>query len=251
MKLLRPTWPTLALSLSLALSLPTTLAAPAQAPKTTQNTAPQASNKQAAGLMALQHFIAQAQGGSARFTQTVTPPSSVQGQTSAKPKVSQGHFAYARPQHFRLEYTRPYPQTIVADGQTLWFYDPDLEQVTASAQAPALAQTPMAILTSARSLTDLEREFHIRPYSAQLAATSQAALGQYLWVEVQPKIANQTLTLLRAGFSRNGQSVELRALDIYDSFGQRSLMEFGPNQGPAPASQFQFQPPAGTAVVRQ
>ena len=46
---------------------------------------------------------------------------------------------------------------------------------------------------------------------------------------------------------------QLAALDILDSFGQRSLIRFNGMQANAalPASTFQFKPPAGADVVKQ
>jgi outer membrane lipoprotein carrier protein len=41
----------------------------------------------------------------------------------------------SRPNRFRFHYRKPFEQTIVADGQTLWLHDVDLNQVTARKQA--------------------------------------------------------------------------------------------------------------------
>ena len=49
---------------------------------------------------------------------------------------------------FCFDYRKPFEQTIVADGQTLWFYDVDLNQVTQRPQAQALGNTPAALLAS-------------------------------------------------------------------------------------------------------
>ena len=45
-------------------------------------------------------------------------------------KTSTGTFEFQRPNRFRFDYRKPFEQTIVADGQTLWLYDVDLNQVT-------------------------------------------------------------------------------------------------------------------------
>ena len=46
-----------------------------------------------------------------QFTQTVTAPD------GAKKKTSSGSFEFARPNRFRFAYTKPFEQTIVADGR--------------------------------------------------------------------------------------------------------------------------------------
>ena len=45
------------------------------------------------------------------------------------PQVSSGTFAFARPGKFRWSYDKPYEQLLVGDGDKLWIYDPDLNQV--------------------------------------------------------------------------------------------------------------------------
>ena len=49
---------------------------------------------------------------------------------SNKVQESSGTVWIQRPGLFRWEYTKPYPQVIVADGKHIWIYDPELEQVT-------------------------------------------------------------------------------------------------------------------------
>jgi outer membrane lipoprotein carrier protein len=67
-------------------------------------------------------------------------------------KTSTGTFEFARPNRFRFVYRKPFEQTIVADGQTLWLYDVDLNQVTARKQAQVLGSTPAALIASAPDL---------------------------------------------------------------------------------------------------
>src|SRR4051812_4037962 len=82
----------------------------------------------ASGLDSLEEFIKSARSGRAEFTQVVISPGR-EGQ-AARSKTSSGTFEFARPDRFRFEYRKPFAQTIVADGQTLWLYDADLNQVT-------------------------------------------------------------------------------------------------------------------------
>ncbi len=213
-----------------------------------------AAAQSADGLSALASFLKHSQSASASFTQTVLPPQSAQANTpAAKSKSSSGSFAYSRPNRFRLEYTQPYAQTIVADGHTLWQYDADLEQAIATPQAQALAATPVALITSARSLQDLQAQFTLQNWPAANAAQYKAQFAQWQWVQATPKAAGGTILKLRVGFapSTAKQGAQLRALEIHDSFGQRSIMEFTPQAGQPAASQFQFKAPEGTAVMHQ
>src|SRR3954447_16641342 len=85
------------------------------------------------GLFSLENFVKTARSGRADFTQVVTAPAR-QGE-AARTKTSTGTFEFSRPSRFRFEYRKPFAQTLVADGQTLWMHDVDLNQVTARKQA--------------------------------------------------------------------------------------------------------------------
>jgi outer membrane lipoprotein carrier protein len=97
-------------------------------------------NKNLDGLNALSVFLQTSRSGRADFTQVVTlpPRASDSGTRVARTRSSSGSFAFQRPGRFRFVYAAPLPQTIVADGKTLWLYDEDLNQVTVRAQAGAL-----------------------------------------------------------------------------------------------------------------
>ena len=62
--------------------------------------------------------------------------------------VTLGTFLIQRPNHFRWQTTKPFEQTIVADGESLWTYDPELEQATLQNQHAVLADSPLLLLTS-------------------------------------------------------------------------------------------------------
>ena len=179
-----------------------------------------------------------AHSGRADFTQIVTaPPKDGQAQ---RPKQSSGSFAFQRPGRFKFVYQKPFEQTIVADGQTLWLYDVDLNQVTQRAQAQALGSTPAALLASAPDLQALRADFTLE------SAPAQDGLE---WVQAVPKAKEGQLQNVRVGF-RDGQ---LAVLEILDSFGQRSTLRFAKLQAnpQLPAATFQFKPPAGADVLKQ
>lgn len=192
----------------------------------------------ASGLDSLENFIRTARTGRAEFTQVVTAPAR-EGQ-SARSKTSSGTFEFSRPNRFRFDYRKPFEQAIVADGQTLWLYDADLKQVTARQQSQVLGSTPAALIASAGDLAALRRDFDLA------AAPEKDGLQ---WVQATPKAREGPLHRIQAGFRGN----ELAALEILDSFGQRSLITFKAMELNAalPASRFQFQPPAGADVLRQ
>lgn len=190
------------------------------------------------GLKSLESFMRSTRSASAAFTQEVTAPPK-NGQ-AARTKQSSGRFEFQRPGRFKFDYQKPFAQTIVADGKTVSIYDADLNQVTRRAQDKALGATPAALLASAPDLKALEADFTLA------AAPDQ---DQLQWVVATPKVKDSQLQSVRVGFSGD----QLAALDILDSFGQRSVIRFTQMQtNPAlPASTFQFQAPAGADVVQQ
>ena len=193
---------------------------------------------QAAGLDSLENFVKSAKSGRADFTQVVTAPSR-DGQ-APRAKTSTGTFEFSRPNRFRFNYKKPFEQAIVADGQMLWLYDVDLNQVTSRKQAQVLGSTLAALIASAADLGALRKDFDLAD------APDKDGLQ---WVQATPKVKDGQLTSVKAGFKGN----ELAALEILDSFGQRSVMTFANMQlnGPSSPGAFEFKPPQGAAVVRQ
>ena len=190
------------------------------------------------GLQSLEGFMMGAKTGRADFSQTVTSP----GKDGQAPKVktSSGSFEFQRPGNFRFDYKRPFEQTIVADGKTLWLYDVDLNQVTQRSQSQVLGSTPAALLASAPDLSALKADFKL---------SSAPEQGGLQWVLAEPKAKDGQIKSVRVGFAGD----TLATLDITDSFGQRSVLTFTNmqvNTQLAPAT-FQFKPPAGADVVRQ
>lgn len=194
------------------------------------------------GLSALESFLRGTSGGRAEFTQTVIAPSR-DGQPG-RSRISSGVFEFARPDRFRFSYRKPFEQTIVADGQTLWLHDVDLNQVTAREQAVALAGSPVGLIASAADLEALRREFTLQP---------QPDADGLQWVLATPRVAGGPVQSLRAAFRGGGRVPELARLEIVDGFGQRSLIAFGAwSAGPgAAADAFRFRPPPGADVLRQ
>ncbi len=178
----------------------------------------------------LREFARDVKSGRATFTQTVTSPD------GAKKKTSSGSFEFARPNRFRFAYSKPFEQLIVADGQKVWLYDADLNQVTVRAMSQALGATPAALLAGSA----LEKDF-------ELAA--QPARDGLDWVQATPRAKDTQIQALRVGFKGKG----LAAMEIVDAFGQRSLLQFADVQPNAKLGDevFRFAPPAGADVITQ
>ena len=193
------------------------------------------------GLVSLERFVRETRSGRASFTQVVTAPAR-DGQL-AKSKTSSGIFEFSRPNRFRFFYQKPFEQTIVADGQTLWLHDVDLNQVTARKLSQVMGGTPAALIAAAPNLQALQADFILR------AMPDKDALQ---WVQATPKTRDGQLQSISIGFRNSGKTSELAVLEIIDSFGQRSVMRFaGFEANPAfNAAHFDFKPPPGVDVIR-
>ncbi len=178
----------------------------------------------------LRDFVRDVDSGRATFTQVVTSPD------GAKTKTSSGRFEFSRPNRFRFDYLKPYPQSIVADGQRVWVHDPDLNQVTVRKIQSALGQTPAALLAGGA----LDPSFELS------ALPDRDGLQ---WVRAVPKAPDGGFKWMAVGFKGR----VLAAVEILDAFGQRSLLRFegfATDTAPVP-SRFVFTPPSGADVLEQ
>jgi outer membrane lipoprotein carrier protein len=180
---------------------------------------------------ALREFTRDARTGRAAFTQVVT---SADG---AKKKTSSGSFEFSRPNRFRFAYSKPFEQLIVGDGQNVWLYDVDLQQVTVRPADQALGATPASLLAGGA----LEKDFEL-----QVQPSAQGID----WVQATPRVKSEAsgFRSLRVGF--RGRT--LAAIELLDNFGQRSLLSFDDvaTNGPVAAESFRFTPPQGVAVLK-
>ena len=184
----------------------------------------------AGALEALQVFVRDTRTGQASFTQTVTSPD------GKRTKTSSGSFEFARPNRFRFAYTKPFEQLIVADGAKVWIYDRDLNQATSRKLAQAIGATPAALLAGG----SLESDFELK------AAPDRNGLA---WVEATPRQRDAALQVVRIGFRGNDPA----AVEIVDSFGQTSVLQFAnfvanPPIGP---ERFRFVAPPGADLIEQ
>ncbi len=178
----------------------------------------------------LRAFVRDVQSGKASFTQTVTAPDGV------KKKTSSGGFEFSRPNRFRFDYLKPYSQTIVGDGAKVWMHDPDLQQVTVRAMDRALGSTPAALLAG----QGLDKDFVLKP---------EASVAGIDWVAAVPRVSDgASFQSMRVGF----KGKVLWAVEILDSFGQRTLIQFEAMAvNPAlAADRFAFKVPPGVDVLQ-
>jgi outer membrane lipoprotein carrier protein len=155
--------------------------------------------------------------------------------SSSKPsQPASGTFIFARPGKFIWTYVKPYEQLLQADGEQLYIYDKDLNQVTVKKLGDALGSSPAAILFGSN---DLEKNFTL----------SEAGARDGLeWLNATPKAKDTAFEQISIGL-RNGTP---EAMELRDSFGQTSILSFKKfEKNPSlAAAQFKFVMPKGADV---
>lgn len=166
---------------------------------------------------------------SARFEQSVTGAKGNRGETSS------GTLALKAPRQFRWHTTSPFEQLIIADGNRVWIYDPDLEQVSVRSQGAEEAHSPLSVLTD---LSRLDHEFQ----------ASEAGEREGLrWLKLVSKAKEPEFAFAELGFDKDG----LARMRFEDSLGNTTEIRFSDWQRDPklPADTFSFTPPAGVDVV--
>ncbi len=184
---------------------------------------------QAATPAALAEFTNDLRGLDGRFVQRVFD---ADGRLTEE---TQGRVALSAPRQFRWEYAEPYPQVIVADGDHVWVYDPDLEQVQVRKQSLEEQQSPLAALIDP---AELDRQFKVSEAPAE---------GGVAWVVLTPRSEDAQISSARLGFVGG----ELTSMTMADALGQRTEIAFeGWRRNPRfAADKFRFVPPEGVDVV--
>jgi outer membrane lipoprotein carrier protein len=197
----------------------------------TAATAQAESAPQGAALSQLQRFVADTRSARGEFSQRTLRGA---GQTA---ESASGTFAFSRPGRFRWEVRKPYEQLMVADGERLYFFDKDLNQVTERKLADSLGASPAAILFGAN---DLQRSFTL---------TEAGERDGLAWLDALPKSRDAGFERITIGF-RDGLP---EAMEVLDAFGRTTRFAFRAiERNPAidPVA-FRFVAPKGADVIRQ
>jgi outer membrane lipoprotein carrier protein len=136
-----------------------------------------------------------------------------------------------RPGRFRWDYLEPYRQQLVADGERVWSYDEDLEQVTVQPADEVLTATPAMLLSGTRPLDEV---FSIEELGGDR-------------VRLTPRNEDSNITTLTLAFADGA----LSRIEAHDTFGNTTTFSFSNVQRNPPIGQdiFRFEPPPGADVV--
>ncbi|MGO4380918.1 outer membrane lipoprotein chaperone LolA [Pseudoduganella sp. RAF53_2] len=186
----------------------------------------------ASALDQFKSFVASTKAARGDFTQKLVK------NVDGKEKVSQpasGTFVFERPGKFIWTYQKPYEQLLQADGEQLYIFDKDLNQVTVKKLGNALGSSPAAILFGSN---DLEKNFTL---------SDAGARDGLEWLKAVPKTKDTSFEQILIGL-KNGAP---EAMELKDNFGQTSVLAFKKfEKNPAlNATSFKFVMPKGADVI--
>jgi len=182
-------------------------------------------------IQRLTQLLNQAQTLTARFSQLTLDGSGTQLQETA------GQLALKRPGLFRWHTDAPMEQLLVSNGQKVWLYDPDLQQVTIQALDQRLTHTPALLLSG--DVSKISENFEI----------SYKEGGDVVDFTLKPKAKDSLFDNLRLSF-RNGV---VNDMQLIDGVGQRTNILFlnvKMNEA-LDAGQFSFDIPEGADVIQE
>jgi outer membrane lipoprotein carrier protein len=145
--------------------------------------------------------------------------------------------ALKRPGLFRWHTDAPAEQVLVSNGQKVWLYDPDLNQVTIQVLDKRLTHTPALLLSG--DVSKISENFEV----------SYKEGGSVVDFILKPKAKDSLFDNLRLSF----RSGVINDMQLVDSVGQRTNILFlGVKMNePIDAAQFTFAVPEGADVIEQ
>lgn len=181
-------------------------------------------------LLELQHLLGQTQSLQGDFEQIT------RDQEGEVVEENSGSFAIKRPGLLRWQIAEPFEQLLVSDGETLWVYDPDLEQVTISSVDEQMQQNSALLLSS--DLGELRANYRVEN------VRTEDGRKLFSLVPLRADHAFERLTLIFDGEQISGWELDT-------ALGERSTFSFSGlriNQS-IPDQEFQFEPPAHVDVL--
>jgi len=146
-----------------------------------------------------------------------------------------GTLTILRPGRFRWDYDPPAEQQIIGDGEKVWIYDLELQQVIVRDQQASLGQSPAILLAGERKrLSNFKLE-------------DRGLQGKIQWLKIIPKGDDSGFDDIQVGFLDDKLSIMV----LVDGLGQTTRISFinGIENPDLPAEQFQFVPPDGVDII--
>lgn len=180
------------------------------------------------GKQLLDNYLSSTRTMSADFSQTQRSENGEVLQTS------KGVFYLDKPGKFRWDYSEPFEQQIISDGENIWIFDVELQQVTVQKQSISLKNTPMALIQDSASVHDA---FDIIPLDK---------INDVYHVELKTKSDQSDFKGIVLGVDESG----LKLMKLKDQFNQTTDIVFSNVKvnKDIDESKFTFEAPDGVDV---
>ncbi len=177
----------------------------------------------------LQNFLTNFESFEAKFVQSLI---SENGEELEK---TEGILYLQQPGKFHWSYQQPYIQKIISDGDVLWVFDEDLEQVTIREMGNSIEQTPVGIILGNNSIEE------------HFVQVDLGVIEGFNWIELTPKDLEAQYRNIRLGFDQD----KLGMMIIADDLGQTTRIDFSEIKKNAklPAMLFKFEMPDDVDVI--
>ena len=114
------------------------------------------------------------------------------------------------PVKFFWHYQNPYSQKIISNGNLLWIFDEDLEQVTIKNIDNKIEETPAGIILGNKSIHE------------HFIQVNMGTIDGYDWIELTPKNLEAQYKHIKIGFEQD----KLRMMIITDNLEQTTRIDF-------------------------
>lgn len=159
-------------------------------------------------------------------------------QDGTRLQEASGTLVVARPNRFRWHTQTPFEQLVVSDGERVWVYDVDLEQVVVRPLTGQVSKTPALLFGG--NPQGVGKSFRVERLDGS---------GDRVTYQLRPRDEQALFSLLEVTFDGR-RPVSMR---LEDALGQKTTIEFPAlelNVEPEPEV-FRFTPPEGADVIRQ
>ncbi|MCW8956289.1 MAG: outer membrane lipoprotein chaperone LolA [Gammaproteobacteria bacterium] len=148
---------------------------------------------------------------------------------------SAGQFSLQRPGKFIWDYVLPYEQKIISNGNKIWIYDSELEQVSVKKYDQVLTGAPILLLDKQKPLSE---DFSVFELGKQ---------GELFWVSLKPKTAENDFQQIKIAMAGK----QLDTMKLIDNFDQTTTLVFTDLKTNLKLANdlFEFVPPSGTDIV--
>ncbi len=177
----------------------------------------------------LQEFLSDFKSMEANFVQSLI------NENGEELERTEGILHLQQPGKFHWSYEIPYTQKIISNGDVLWVFDEDLEQLTIREMGNAIDETPAGIILGNNDISE------------HFIQVNMGIIEDHDWIELTPKNLEAQYKNIRLGF----ENTTLGMMIIVDNLGQTTRIDFLDikKNTDISSSLFEFKIPEGVDVI--